>query len=260
MKKMWNKKIFYRVIGILGFLLISLNLTLNFLHIREYDSPISVILSFITVLCFFVIILFPHKIEFLALISFIISSCIIITEESNLMGIAMFHLGMITLYHRGFFIYHKTQKIITVLIYYICLIIAQFIFYRQYFFNNLINHIGMNLVLCLLEFFILSSPRRIKETNLILDIKKIKGLDKRDSEWLIMIQNHKTYKEIASTYNITEGTVRNRMNKVYKILEVGDKQGFRNLYSEYKISFGEAVSENNEEPPPMNQDEQQNLA
>ena len=65
--------------------------------------------------------------------------------------------------------------------------------------------------------------------------------NKRDYEWLKIIQQYNSYKEISKKFNISEGTIRNRFSVIYKVLEVHDKKEFLNLYGEYTIIYGKDI-------------------
>ncbi len=229
---------------------------------KEVWKYITVSINFISIIFIVLVAIFPKKLGFISVPCFIYAVIILVFEPDNQMGSFMFLLGIEILHIRGYFIKKKFLKNSIAFGIYLLLVLTELQFGFSTFLVYLLNKIAYliimfaNLFCCIFYYHFFYE----KKSDNSLNLKEYPDLNARDSEWLIMIQNHKTYKEIASTYNITEGTVRNRMNKVYKILEVGDKQGFKNLYSEYKISFGEAVSENTEEPHPMNQDEQQNLA
>lgn len=229
---------------------------------KEVWKYITVSINFISIIFIILAAIFPKKLGFISVPCFIYAVIILVFEPDNQMGSFMFLLGIEILHIRGYFIKKKFLKNSIAFGIYLLLVLTELQFGFSNFLGYLLNKIAYliimfaNLFCCIFYYHFFYEKKSAKSLNL----KEYPELNSRDSEWLIMIQNHKTYKEIASTYNITEGTVRNRMNKIYKILEVGDKQGFKNIYSEYKISFGEAVSENNEEPHPMNLDEQQNLA
>lgn len=229
---------------------------------KEVWKYITVSINFISIIFIILAAIFPKKLGFISIPCFIYAVMILVFEPDNQMGSFMFLLGIEILHIRGYFIKKKFLKNSIAFGIYLLLVLTELQFGFSTFLVYLLNKIAYliimfaNLFCCIFYYHFFYEKKSDKSLNLT----EYPELNSRDSEWLIMIQNHKTYKEIASTYNITEGTVRNRMNKIYKILEVGDKQGFRNLYSEYKISFGEAITENTEEPHPMNQDEQQNLA
>ena len=47
----------------------------------------------------------------------------------------------------------------------------------------------------------------------------------------------KQYLEISQIVSRSEGTIRNRLNKLYDILEVADRIGFVTTYAGYEITY-----------------------
>ena len=72
-------------------------------------------------------------------------------------------------------------------------------------------------------------------------------LKKSDLILLELVQQNKLYKEIAVIVNKSEGTIRNRLNRIYHILDVIDRMGFISAYSNYKIIYEENTSANKKE-------------
>ncbi len=71
----------------------------------------------------------------------------------------------------------------------------------------------------------------------ILNLADYKGLGRSDLYLLQDILNDMTYKEIARKINGSPGALRNKISKIYKILGVGDKEGFLSTYSEYELIY-----------------------
>ena len=69
----------------------------------------------------------------------------------------------------------------------------------------------------------------------ILDLRKYMtdgSLNDRDVVWLKMILNGDKYSAIANETSVAEGTMRNRIREVFKILGVTDKKQFITIYDE----------------------------
>lgn len=81
-----------------------------------------------------------------------------------------------------------------------------------------------------------------KGSNKKLDIQKYSELKKRDAEWLAQIVNGVKYDTLAIDYNMSLGSVKNRLRVIFDELKVGDKQGFLNKYSDFEICYGEEFS------------------
>ena len=58
-----------------------------------------------------------------------------------------------------------------------------------------------------------------------------------DVDLLEKVLQNKKYKEIALELHGNPGTIRNRLNKLYDILQVGDRTGFIAQFYGYKIIF-----------------------
>lgn len=75
------------------------------------------------------------------------------------------------------------------------------------------------------------------QTPKILNLADYKGLGRSDLYLLQDILNDMTYKEIARKINGSPGALRNKISKIYKILGVGDKEGFLSTYSGYELIY-----------------------
>lgn len=77
----------------------------------------------------------------------------------------------------------------------------------------------------------------IKKENNILNIASFSGTKKTDVTLLEKVLQGHQYKNIAFETKRAEGTVRNRLNKLYDILGVYDRVHFVSLYYGYEIIF-----------------------
>lgn len=60
------------------------------------------------------------------------------------------------------------------------------------------------------------------------------------------VLENKKYKEITQKIHDSEGALRNKLSKIYKILEVGDRTGFLTIYSGYELVYEpEEIAANN---------------
>ena len=71
----------------------------------------------------------------------------------------------------------------------------------------------------------------------VLNVADYPETTKRDAQWLQLIQQGVKYEAIAIDFELTLGTVQNRLNKLYHILETGDRIGFLSIYSNAKIIY-----------------------
>ncbi len=205
----------------------------------------SFIINCITIVLFFLLILFPTKLGLLSLIPFLYGSIILLFEPANTMGVFMFGLSIITLYARGFFNKHKKTKNIIMLVVFLGLIISEIRFGKEIFLACFLEKLAYSFALFLcLFFFQIYTFDLFETTNSVkkLDIQKFPKLIKRDAKWLSEIQNSEKYEVIAFNYQMSLGSVKNRLKIIFEELGVGDKQGFLNKYSDYEIYYGDDFS------------------
>ena len=84
-----------------------------------------------------------------------------------------------------------------------------------------------------------SKQNFLRETlkDKVLNLADYKGIERSDLYLLQDVMNNVKYKEIAKKINGSEGALRNKLGKIYKILEVGDKTGFLTIYSGYTLIY-----------------------
>ena len=105
---------------------ISIFCVLFLLLIEFYNQSISVkllinnfynffmsLINFLAIILFIFLAIFPQKLEFLGIISFLYSFVCLVFDLDNPIGILMYCLGNIILHSRGFFI-KKTKKILPI--------------------------------------------------------------------------------------------------------------------------------------------------
>ncbi|SEQ53076.1 hypothetical protein SAMN04487977_105124 [Treponema bryantii] len=101
--------------------------------------------------------------------------------------------------------------------------------------------IAITLLLFIIIFFFFEFAKQqgVKEgvKDKVLNLAKYKGLDRSDMYLLQQILDNKKYKEIAQKLHGSEGALRNKLSKIYKILEVGDRTGFLSIYSGYELIY-----------------------
>ncbi len=207
------------------------------------------------VICLFVILsLYPHKLEFLAIASFYYTLICFIDDFNNPIGICMFFLGISILYIRGFFINKRNRKIIITVIIYCLLLLSKLHFGYDNFLEILINHLGYTTVLSTILFLLIEYKQNIdsnpkSKNTRILDLSQYHELVENDIALLQKVLEDKQYKVIANEVFKAEGTVRNRLNKIYDILGVMDKMGFISTYMGYEIVFQNKKYKSDNEKP-----------
>lgn len=183
----------------------------------------------------------PQKFILVGVISLLYSFDNLLSNvQLPFIGIPMYALCITTFSIRGFYIQHKKIKVfISILIYILSLIIP--FFYDDEFFEHFITKIAISIVTFATLFFAFEyakqsgSKQATKEK--VLNLAAFKGLDRSDMYLLQDVLENKKYKEIAQKIHGSEGALRNKLSKIYKILEVGDRTGFLTIYSGYEIVY-----------------------
>ena len=212
----------------------------------SYSNTIFYFTNIISIFLLFSVLIYPQKIGFCSVITFIYSLQIFIFEPNNTMGLFMYILTVAMLYARGFYNIHKKQKNIFTIIIFILLNLSQMRFGSKIFLKSLIQTVGFSFIYVLSIYFIKAAIRNdynINSSSRILNLKHYDKLTIRDALWLIQIQNKVKYDAIAIKSKVSPGTVKNRLKFIFSVLEVGDKQGFINEYSTFEICYGEYSSE-----------------
>lgn len=201
----------------------------------------ALILNSVNMVLFCFSAIFPQKIAIWSVITLIYSVVILVLEPQNNMGLFMFFLAIIILYARGFYNKHKKIKNIISISIFCGLVFSEIRFGLKIFLNAFVEKLGYSFVLWLSFFFVQTYMIDLFKTNNSikkLDLKKYPKLKLRDAKWLAAIINKTKYEVLAIESKMTIGSVKNRLKIVFDVLEVGDKQGFLNKYSEYKIYYG----------------------
>ncbi len=203
---------------------------------------ISIIVNNLIFINIFVFLIFkPQKFILLGLIALFYSvDNLLSTNQVPYMGIPMFTLGIATFAIRGFFLKNKNLKIsIFAAIYVISLTIP--VFYDNDFAEHLITKIAISFITLISLFFFSEYSKQTGSKQAtkdkILNIALFKGLDRSDMYLLQQVLDNKKYKEIAQSIHGSEGALRNKLSKIYKILEVGDRVGFLTIYSGYELVY-----------------------
>ena len=200
-----------------------------------------IIENFIIIAIFIFLIFRPQKFILIGIIALWYSADnLLSTTPLPYMGIPMFTLAIATFAIRGFFLQNTKLKISFFASFYILCLLIPF-FYDNNFAEDLITRIAISIVMLISFFFFTEfTKQRISKqatTNKILNIATFKGLERSDMYLLQQVLDNKKYKEIAQSIHGSEGALRNKLSKIYKILEVGDRIGFLTIYSGYELIY-----------------------
>lgn len=194
-----------------------------------------------TIICFIILFIKPDKLPLCSLISFIYGLGNLI-NPSNIgevgIGFSMMLLFYSSLWVQGFYKKHRLVKTIISILSFVTIILANFIYGIQaveYIFRYILGYsiIFSVIVLMLTKHFIESKHSILGRK--ILDLRKYisdGSLNDRDVMWLKMILNRDKYSAIANQTSVAEGTMRNRIREVFKIIGVTDKKQFLTIYDE----------------------------
>lgn len=229
----------YRCISIAAEVLISVftiyNLCCGNFALFDFHFFIN-LLNFILVLC---AVIFPVKIEFLAAAAFIYSMEILLTTSlsENLLGFMLYVLTCAILFSRGFFRKKRITKTIAFIIFFFVIFATQLRFGSAKFLRSLFILAEYSFVIFLIILFYYLYLRNQGKSPIekFLDLSQFPDLTERDKEWIELILKETKYITIASQYKVTEGTVKNRMRIIFKILDVSDRIGFMATYGGYEI-------------------------
>ncbi len=219
-------------------------------HFQLFKYYFVIIESIVFSGIFIFLIFRPEKFIMIGIISLCYSFDYLLTNyQLPFLGIPMFTLGIATFAVRGFFKNNTKIKISVFLAIYILSLIIP-VFYDPNFGRNFIIKIAISIVTFVSLFFTAEYTKQngSKDTSKekILNIASFKGLDRSDMYLLQDVLEYKKYKEIAQKIHGSEGALRNKLSKIYKILEVGDRTGFLTIYSGYKLIYEpEQIAVNN---------------
>lgn len=240
-----------RIISLLAIIILVISNTrkVEFLGLEESVKfnlfLFAFVVNCISIILFFLLVIFPTRVEILSLVASLYGITTILFEPSNNIGILMCGLSIMSLYARGMFNKHKRIKEVIVFIVLIILIFSELRFGKEIFINCFFEKLAYIFVFLLCLFFMKAYIFDIFETNSLdckLDIQKFPELKKRDAEWLIEIINGEKYESIAIDYHMSLGSVKNRFKVIFNEIGVGDKKGFLNKYSDYEICYGDDFS------------------
>ena len=163
------------------------------------------------------------------------------------MGVPMFTLCIGTFAIRGFFNNHTKLKVyIFTSIYLLSLFLPAF--YDPEFIEHITTKIAISFVTIISVFFFSEYTKQLGKKQAtkdkVLNLAAFKGLDRSDMYLLQQVLDNVKYKEIAQKIHGSEGALRNKLSKIYKVLEVGDRTGFLTIYSGYELIYKpEAVNQ-----------------
>ena len=229
----------YRCISILAAILISIYTTVNVILGNFTFADYHLYINLFTLIFTIISIVFPVKIEFLAIVSFVYAVEILFTKmlHQDVMGLLMYVLTCAILFSRGFFRKKRFFKTVCAVILFFILFSTEIRFGTADFVKSIfyVAEYAFVITLIILFYYLYLRNQGKSPIEKFLDLSLFPELTDRDKEWIDLILKETKYSTIATQYNVTEGTVKNRMRIIFKILDVSDRIGFMATYGGYEI-------------------------
>ena len=227
----------FSAIAIVILLISNIYKTSEFIRYGEQIQIIFIVLNLLVSIIFTLIIIFPEKYYFIALICLFYSISIYFLDQESPMSILMFDLALVIFTIRGFFKKHPIIKSVFFFFLFFTFPCLKLLSDKNSFMETFLNNLGFSFVFFLGIFFTYGYASRNAPEEKILNIAKYEGLKESDTEMLRRVLDNQQYKVIAIDLQKSEGTIRNRLNKVYDILGVADRVGFITTYSDFKLIY-----------------------
>ena len=242
MKSLYSRQFlrFIRIISVL-FILILLYLTghavYDVFYLHDYPCIFGLIFGPVSlvILCF--ILAKPEKLALFvpSLLYFSITNSV--GDSNPAFPVILMELAVLLLWIRGFFRCHKTLKFCGLLLLYLVPFFTGLRFGKVFFFNRVFDTIQIIPITLCIIYILFEYLKTQSSKDKVLNLADYPETTKRDADWLNLVQQGVKYEAIAIDYELTLGTVQNRLNKIYHLLETGDRIGFLSIYSNAKIIY-----------------------
>lgn len=204
---------------------------------HDYLCIVGLICGPVSIFILFFVLLKPEKLALFVppLLFYSISNSV--GNANPAFAIIFLELAVILLWIRGFFKKHKALKITGLVLLYLIPLLFNLRFGLATFTTQLLDILQIILVTSCTIFILYEYLRAQTAPDKILNVADYPETTERDAKWLSLVQQGVKYEAIAIDYELTLGTVQNRLNKVYHILEIGDRIGFLSIYSGAEIVY-----------------------
>ncbi len=233
----------YRAIPVVGFLLVLLTFIPE-IHIFQnpVDSPykeILFVLKGITIISFIYMIIFPQKIGFYGLCSFLYSLYWSFLPDCFVYSFLNTVLFLSILVARGYFKCRMKRRIFTVSFFYFLISFVQLRFGIMEFLKYISLWAFTWAILFVSIYYVLTVfyeyVRRIG--NIPLSLDDFPDLDEADILIVCRILQNEKYDSIAREFKISERTVKRRCSKIFEHYSCADKLDFLAKYSNHSVSY-----------------------
>ena len=202
---------------------------------------LNYILNFVLIIFSAILLKHPQKFFLIGIECLAYSLAMSIVNSDAFLSLIMLCVTFSTLLLRNNFAKIKKHALIAFILLYL---FELFIPLREgfdIFIDVFFKRIGASILLGFLLFFIFEYAKQISvkaaTKDKVLNLASYNGLDRSDMYLLQDVLDNKKYKEIAQEIHGSEGALRNKLSKIYKILEVGDRTGFLSIYSGYELIY-----------------------
>lgn len=241
-----NNKLAWRLIAILGFILMSIRLYGSIVKVSQmenifYREPheilpevASPIFFFASSLAFLFLIIRPmsFRVYFIFSVIFLIDG--LIGGGRNYL-LYLFALSLLTAYRSGYLQKNARIKILISSILFTLLLLTQIRYGFLYFIMTSLEVFGTALILLVTALLLSEEINKFIKLNHpeVLMLSSVPNLTDRDKNFVRSIFNGEKFAYIASSNHVSLGTVKNRMSELYKIIGVADKTELLIRYNDY---------------------------
>lgn len=242
MKSFYSKQflLFIRIVSVffIGILLyLSGHAFYDVFSLHDYSCFFGLFFGPVSLVILVFVMFNPEKLALFvpSLLFFSISNSI--GNSNPAFPIVFMELAALLLWVRGFFKTHKTLKILTLVLIYAVPLLFGLRSGWKFFAAQLFDIVQIILITFCIFFILYEYMRAQTATDKVLNLADYAETTKRDAEWLALVQQGVKYEAIAIDFDLTLGTVQNRLNKLYHLLETGDRIGFLSIYANAKIVY-----------------------
>ena len=232
--------LFIRIVSVF-FVMILLYLTAHAFYdvfsLHDYSCLFGLFFGPVSLVILIFVMFNPEKLALFvpSLLFFSISNSI--GNSNPAFPIIFMELAALLLWVRGFFKTHKTLKILALVLIYAVPLLFDLRSGWKFFAAQLFDIVQIILVTFSTIFILYEYLKTQSPKDKVLNIAEYPETTERDAKWLELVQHGTKYEAIAIDYELTLGTVQNRLNKLYHLLETGDRIGFLSIYANAKIVF-----------------------
>jgi len=242
MKSFYSKQflLFIKIVSVF-FIAILLYLTAHAFYdvfvLHDYPCLFGLIFGPLSLVIIVFVMFNPEKLALFvpSLLFFSVSNSI--GNSNPAFPIIFMELAALLLWVRGFFKTRRTLKIFALVLIYVIPLLFSLRSGFKFFASQLFDIVQIILITFCIIFILYEYLKAQTVPDKVLNLADYAETTKRDAEWLALVQQGVKYEAIAIDFELTLGTVQNRLNKLYHLLETGDRIGFLSIYSNAKIVY-----------------------